>query len=198
MTKSQTAKKRAEVRLPQLRPHEKKDSMTCDTSRTQVTPQAPDETEETQPRSTCVFHSSPRMQILGSAALAAVVGIGSFALVVKLELSGLFGMLALLPCFGSFILLLRALRPRATVDVDERGLTIRQGKREKIFPWHVLVAEKTLSSEDMMGWKRLHLNAEISGKKVTATMDQIFGAGLPVDQIKAAVEYWIGRAKRSS
>ena len=109
---------------------------------------------------------------------------------------GIVGMFLMVATIALFILTLRS---RRRVLLDEAGFHLKVGKKETFIPWNALARdEKTLKIEDVMGWQRINIKAEVEGRNVRKSLDQIFGVGLPVPEIAAVMKAMIRKVKATT
>jgi len=154
-------------------------------------------TGATQPVSRQVFTSTPRKQIFFRAIVAALAFAVWIFLMDRFNLKGGFlGFVGMFLIVATVALLVLGLRSPKTVVLDESKFSLRQGRKEVLIPWRVFsTSENPLKFENVLGWRRLNISVTVGNEKVTASLDQILGVGLPVAAIVAYMDAQIGRAK---
>ncbi len=137
------------------------------------------------------YHSTSRWGILMRAFMCGAAFVGCLFLLMRLGIGGPGpGLLMLFLAIATVALFLLALRRKRTVFLDQTNLIVRRGAKRVVIPWRVFAWDpnqlnQQLKLENLMGWRRLKIKVEVYGKKVSVGLDQIFGVGLPVDEIAA-------------
>jgi hypothetical protein len=137
------------------------------------------------------YTSSPRRHLLIMAGVGCALCTIWFLVMKLLEpigaAEGSLGIFLIVPTVALFVFTLRRKR---TVILDEANMTVRWGSKEVVVPWRAFgpgpkEMKKQFKLEDIMGWERLSIKVYIYGEKVSFSLDQIFGVGLPVSEIAA-------------